>query len=578
MNFISPSFLWILAALLPLAAAYFLKVRPRRHPVNALFLWEKIFQEKKASSLFQRLRDALSLLILALALAAIAFAAAGPRPASQDARDLLIVIDTSPSMRAKADGKEGLESAKDRARDIVRALNGTRRAALASASGELDFLSHASDSPKDLTDAIARLRVSDVPAGPAAVAALNACARGAGGTGRVLLITDGNPGWEGLDPSVEVMRLAPTSPNAGFVAADLDRRPGSARGAVFFYRIASTVKEETTAELELSHQEAGLARLVPVTLTPGEEATGTLDIDDARSGRWTAELKFADALATDNLVALGLAEPKPVTVKVSSPQAHFFQRCIEAFALTGGLLAPAEGAAEVTISQGAPTEDARQIIFAPTGDSPFWTGGGEEIEVLAAESKVPGHPATKHLDLEAIRFEGARDLTPAADALVLAASESGKPLIWKARANGRDALVVNLDPARGEFFFSPTFPALVHGAALDLSGRGPELRSAHPTGSRVDAGGPVTTPGGEEIPSGNFTVAGLGHYVAATTAGPRWFGGALFEKAETLLDGTGPADSGASVERGYPLSIWLLLLAVALLVVEFTLYHRRKAG
>ncbi|HEY1121947.1 MAG TPA: VWA domain-containing protein [Haloferula sp.] len=580
MNFTSPSFLWMLAALAPLIAAYFLKVRPRRFPVNALFLWEKIFQEKKASSLFQRLRDAISLLMLALALGAIALAAAGPRPASQDKRDLLIVIDTSPSMRAKttAGGKDGLETAKERARDIVRALNGTRRAALATASGELDFLSHASDSPKDLTDAIARLQVADVPVGPQTVAALNSCAKGAGSAGRVLLITDGNRGWEGLDPGVEIMRLAPSSVNAGFIAADLDRKPGTTRGAVFFYRIASSVKQETSAELELRHDEMGLARLVPVTLKPGEETSDTLDIDDATAGKWTAELKFPDALATDNVVALGLAEPKPVTVKVVAPQPTFFQRCVEAFSLTGGMLSLVEKDADVTIAQGSATNDPRQIIFAPTGESPFWSGGAGAIEVLAAESKIPGHPVTKHLDLEAMRFEGARDLTPVAGALILATSEAGKPLMWKARVEGRDALVVNLDPAQGEFFFSPAFPALVHGAALDLSGRGPVLRSAHPTGSRVNAGGPVTKPDGNPIPEGDFTVAKLGHYLATTTAGPRWFGGALFERAETVLDGTGPADSGASVERGYPISFWLLLLAIAMLVVEFLLYHRRKAG
>ena len=578
MNFTSPAFLWMLAALAPLAAAYFLKVRPRRFPVNALFLWEKIFQEKKASSLFQRLRDLFSLLMMALALGAIALAAAGPRPANQDKRDLLVVIDTSPSMKAKSGNKDGIEAAKDRARDIVRALNGTRRAALATASGELDFLSHASDSPKDLTDAIARLAASDTPVGPATVAALNSCARGAGSAGRVLLITDGNPGWDGLDPSVEVMRLTPAPPNAGFIAADLDRKPGTTRGAVFFYRIASSVTQESSAELELRHEEMGLARLVPVTLKPGEETSDTLDIDDAAPGRWTAELKFPDALATDNSVALGLAESKPVTVKIAAPQAYFFQRCVEAFSLTGGLLALAENDADVTIAQGAPSADARQIVFAPAGESPFWSGGAGEIEVLAAESRIPDHPVTKHLALEAMRFEGARDVTPAAGALILAVSESGKPLIWKARADGRDALVVNLDPAKGDFFFSPAFPALVHGAALDLSGRGPALRSAHPTGSRLNAGGAVTGPDGNKLATGDFTVAKIGHYLAETPAGPRWFGGALFERSETVLDGSGPVDSGASVERGHPFAFWLLIVAIVLLAAEFFLYHRRKAG
>jgi hypothetical protein len=579
MNFGAPSFLWMFAALAPLVAAYFLKVRPRRHPVNALFLWEKIFQEKKASSLFQRLRDFLSLLMLALALCAVVLAAAGLRPKGQDRRDLLVVIDTSPSMRAELDGKPGIEQAKDRAREIVRALNGTRRAALASAADELDFLTHATDAPKDLTEAIGRLSVSDMPVSRGTVAALNACARGAGERGRVLLITDGNRGWEELDPGVEVMRLAPAGPNAGIVAADLDRRPGTTRGARFFFRIASTVEKETPAELELRHETLGLARLVPVTLVPGEEASDTLDVDDAAPGRWFAELKFDDALAGDNLVALGLGEPQPVAVQVAAEQPYFFERCIQAFSRTGGMLSRAEaGGEEVTIAQGAPVEAPRQILFAPSGESPFWSGDGGEIEVLAAEARVPDHPVTRHLDFEGIRFSGARDLVPAEGSLVLAVSESGRPLLWKSRVGGRDAVVVNLDPAGGDFFFSPAFPALVHGAATDLAGRGPALRSAHPTGSRVTATGPVTTPGGEVLDAGSVKVASVGHSLAKSPGGARWFGGALFERAETLLDGAGPADSGSAVERGYPPAFWLIAVAIALMILEFLLYHRRKAG
>jgi len=575
MTFGAPSFLWMLAALAPLLAVFFLKVRPRRFPVNAFFLWERIFKEKRATSLFQRLRDFLSLLLMALVLAAIVLAAANPRPTKQDSRDLLIVIDASPSMRAKIDGKQAIVSAKDRARQIVRALNGTRRAALATAAGDLKFLSHMSDSPKDLTDAIARLAIADVPVGSGTIDALNSCALGAG---RVLLITDGNGGWEGLDPAVEVMRITGEAPNAGFVAADLDRKPGTTRGAAFFYRIASSVKKETVAELELRHQERGLARLVPVTLTPGEEISGTLEVEDAASGPWVAELRFADALAMDNAVALGLAEPQPVTVRIATEEPFFFQRCVEAFSLTGGMLAPANANADVVITQGKTSAALDQIVFAPMGESPFWSGGGEEIEVLAAEARIADHPVIRHVDLEGIRFEGARDLTPVGGAMVLASSESGNPLIWKAQVDGNTALVVNLDPARGDFFFSPVFPALVHGAALDLSGRGSTLRSVYPTGSRINSQGNVTAPAGRQIPAGDFSVAKTGHYLADLPWGSRWFGGALFERTETMLDGSGPADSGSTVERGFPLPLWLLIAALALLVIEFLLYHRRKAG
>ena len=78
MSFLQPGMLWSLAVLLPLAAIYFLKVRPRRRPTTAYFLWEKIFQEKRSSSLFQRLRDVMSLVLMALAAAGISLALAQP--------------------------------------------------------------------------------------------------------------------------------------------------------------------------------------------------------------------------------------------------------------------------------------------------------------------------------------------------------------------------------------------------------------------------------------------------------------------------------------------------------------------
>ena len=67
MTFGFPAFFWASLALIPLAAVYFIRTRPRRQSVNAYFLWEKIFQQKAASSLFQRLRNLLSLLLLAIA-------------------------------------------------------------------------------------------------------------------------------------------------------------------------------------------------------------------------------------------------------------------------------------------------------------------------------------------------------------------------------------------------------------------------------------------------------------------------------------------------------------------------------
>ncbi len=566
------------AALVPLVAIYFLKIRPRRMPVNAFFLWNQIFEERRASSLFQRLRDLISLLLLALVIAALALATAGPRFSGDDKRDLLVVIDVSPSMRAKVAGKECIQLAKNRAREIIQALNGTRRAALATTSGELRFLCHLSSAPKDLLDSLVQVRISDEPVTSTAIRALNAFAAKSGSNHRVLLLTDGNGGWEGLAPGIEVVRLGDKAPNAGIVAADITWAQSGGRAAKFYYRIVSTYPKETYAELELRSEDGGgLARLVPVVLRPGEDASATLDVEDASAGRWSAVLKIDDALVTDNEVSLGLAERRPVAIRLEAKDSYFYGRCVDAFAQTGGMLTRVESGGEMAIAQGAAPKDQKLLVFAPEGESPFWKAIADPVEVQAVESKVKDHPLIRSLDLDAIRFEGARKIEPADGSLILATSESGVPLIWKSQVGTRTAVVVNLDPTRGEFFLSPWFPAMVHGAALHLAGRENQVLAVYPTGTRLTVPGAFTD-ASDHVTRDAVQIGRRGFYRMEQVGIITQFGGALLDPAESRLDGSGPPASAGAVAMGHPLSFWLIIVAIVVLVCESLLYHRRKAG
>jgi hypothetical protein len=577
MTFTSPAFLWILSALAPLVAIYFLKIRPRRLKVNAFFLWNRIFEERRASSLFQRLRDLISLLLLALVIAAIALAAAGPRFDKDDPRDLLIVMDVSPSMRAKVDGREGMPDRKGpRPRNCPRAQrhaprgarHGFRRAAVSLSS------EHRAQGFARCDGAGGGFRR---PVTLAAIRSLNAFAEKSGGKHRVLLLTDGHGGWDGLDPGIEVIRLGGNAPNAGIVAADLTWSETGGRNARFYYRIASNYQKESYGELELRGDGGGLARLVPVVLRPGEETSATLDVEDAYPGRWSAVLKIDDALATDNEVSLGLAERRPIGVRIDARDAYFFGRCVEAFAQTGGMLERVESGGEFAIAQGIVPEDRKVLVFAPEGESPFWKTVGEPVEVLAVESKVKDHPVVRSLDLEAMRFEGAREIEPADGSMVLAVSESGVPLIWRSQAEGRDAVVVNLDPAGGDFFLSPWFPALVHGAAWFLADRAPSLLAVYPTGSRLETAGEFTDPR-DARSRDDLRVERRGFYQMERTGIVTPFGGALLDAHESLLNGSGPAGNAEPVAQGLPPAFWLIILAIVVLVAESLLYHRRKAG
>ncbi|MCH1503294.1 MAG: BatA domain-containing protein [Verrucomicrobiales bacterium] len=61
MTFLAPFYFWTFLALIPLLGVYFLKVRPRRVTTTALFLWMRIYEEKRRTAIFRRLRDLFSL-------------------------------------------------------------------------------------------------------------------------------------------------------------------------------------------------------------------------------------------------------------------------------------------------------------------------------------------------------------------------------------------------------------------------------------------------------------------------------------------------------------------------------------
>jgi hypothetical protein len=578
MNFLSPQFLWGLLAAVPLIAVYFLKVRPRRRTVTAFFLWQQVFEKRKSASLFQRLRDALSLLLMLLTLAAAVFAAAGLRFRKSDERDLVVIVDASPSMRARVDGKSLVAQARATTRDWIKALNGTRRMAIGLAANDLHFISHLSESPRDLLDATDLIAATDLPIAPTTVAAVNAAATHGAARTRFILVTDGSRGWEGLAPNIEVVRLTDQAlPNAGFIAADLEWSGVAGSQARFFYQIGSSFPEEKHVELELRNaDDPALLRIIPLTLKPGTPVTDTLDVEGASPGRWTARLLGGDAFPDDDQAALGLAPRRPVRVAIPPTDAYFFQRCVESFQVASGALQLVTANPEVVLAKGsAPPDAPASLIFAPQGESPFWKSVGEPCEMLLPEARQPGHPVLKNLDFEALRFEGARTIVPPEGALILATAESGMPLIWQATVANQTAVVVNLDPDEGEFFLSPWFPVIVHNAATHLAGRSSPPRAVVATGGVASTPGGATPPVGAALTNTAFLVDQRGHWHAATG---EWFGGAILSEPETVLDAKGPAASAKPIERGHPPLVWLLILALGLLAGEMLLYHRRKVG
>ena len=591
MTFLQPHMLWSLAALLPLTALYLLKVRPRRKPTTAVFLWEKALDQRRANRLFQRLRDLWSLMLMLIVCTAVCLALA--RPEWNDRRqDLLIVVDASASMSARQDGAARIDLAKKTAADIVEGLNGTQRAAVASLADKLVYRSHLTDNPRELLDAVESISAANqelrLDALPSRGEERNRFAR----DHRVLFISDGNFGPRRLPDRVELLKIGGRLDNLGITAADAAYLPGGPDRLAFYYQVASSFAAPREVDLILARIDGWgneqIVRVIPLEIKPGTNRPETVVIDGAAPGKWIARLAIDDALPLDNAAYLAASKPDPIRIAVKSENRFFLENSVLAFSEGDGLLALVPDDGEVALADGADPGGARSLIFHPDGESCWWRDLGEPVEPGPARVMIENHPALRHLDASGIPFVGARRLTPPDGAQILAADDSGLPLIYQARQGDRTAVVVNMDPVMADFYFSAWFPVLVHAASMHLVGRENPLAAAYRPNDEVPVPGAAedTLSTLETSPTNSVEVRGkwarlgdrLGFYELKNPSG-RWFvSSSLMAEAETLLDGGDASGNAEALSRGRSPGQWLTMLAIVGLVLESVLYHRRKVG
>ncbi len=590
MTFLNPVLLWTLAALAPLAAVYFLKVRPRKKPVTAFFLWQKIFTEKRSSALFKRLRDLWSLLLMALAFAAIALALAEPDLEGDERKDLLIIVDHSASMSAKDGGGTRLDTARQKARELITALNGSQRAAVAAFADRLAMRAQPTRHRRSLLEAVDGILPTQLPSHADVLRPVQPGQDGLKNT-RVILITDGCVDEPAALSAVEVLRVGDEKPNLGIVRADLRPVPGAGFRLGLFIVMQSSFDKEVAVDLSLRHEDSGrLVKLIPLKVQPGLNAPVTLTLEDAEAGSWTASVELDDALELDNQAWLQVPPRQPLPVAVLAENPFFLENAVRAFERSEQQLTLAEDVkkARLFLSLGRAPETASALIFQPQGESPLWSGLGEEIATPLPRIKIKDHSLLRYLDAETMNFTGARKLTAPPGAVVLVADETEVPLIYLARQGELTHCIVNLDPLAAQFYLSAWFPVLTHNAAAHLSRRETFLPATLPTGTHTPLPGAgadstvtVSTPSQQtlEMPgTGSLHLDEAGFYQADLGQGKTTLACSLVSPVESGKADAGLQNTTRPLAQGASPSYWLLVLGLVALAGESALYHRRKVG
>ncbi len=636
MNFLHPLYFWVMLGLIPLVGVYFLKVRPRRKPTSAFFLWQRLFDQKRSTSLFQKLRDLLSLLLMMLVFISIVLALAVPVFNNEQLKSLLIIVDNSASMSTKSRGGTRLDEAKSLAKDIIRSMNQNQQAAVAVISLDISYMSHFTASPRTLIDAVSQIEPSDCPFSDKVMNSLiggqstNAAQDPNSATirlpaisddYRILLISDGCGIDSNLPDFVELFKVGDKKDNVGLIACDLQRIGGALQSGSqpidqfeLYFQIASSADQAINTDLLVQYGPNRITRkLIPLTIQPGINKaeqyiiTNTLAGGDIstqeQAGLWTVQIDYEDALEKDNIAYLIVPPKQPIRVAVDANDSYFLAHSVLAFSQTSGDLVLTDSQPDIILANGEPSSKGNSILFNPES-SIGWCGDfGEPLQNVLPRILIEGHPLLRHCDIESIPFVGAREVNLPQDSFVLAENADHVPLIYIVNDNDKSAVVVNMNLSDSEFYYSAWFPVIIYNAAKNLMGKSEHLASSYPIGSLVPV--PVVREGHvsaavckswalnsdssnanlmkriseTKINNGEsqFIARSLGYY-SFSGVSERWqIGTGLFNKSQTMINND-INETALAINRGIPPSFLFSILALIILVTECLLYHRRKVG
>ena len=192
---------------LPILLLYVLKVRLRRIPVSTNLFWKQMFDEKPPRAWWRKLRHLVSLLAQLLILALLVFAVADPFFSwqSNNARRIVLVMDSSASMQAADVKPSRFEAAKQAALKVLDGVRESDSVAIVSASNRPEVVLGMGGHVPTLKAAINDLQPSDGVASLDQAIGLAKQLIGDHPHGQVIVMTDGCA--DRVDKSLKVEQL-----------------------------------------------------------------------------------------------------------------------------------------------------------------------------------------------------------------------------------------------------------------------------------------------------------------------------------------------------------------------------------
>ncbi len=622
MNFLSPTAFLLFGLAAPIVMLYILKLRRRREPVSTLLFWEQIFREKQTTSLFQKLKQLLSLLLQLLFLALLVLALARPQFAfmTKSARQIILIIDRSASMNAADDTLSRLESAKQQALHMVDNLRFIDEMMVVSCHTQPVIHSPFTNHQKSLRSAIESISPTDVKTDLQPALAVAHSVAQTKPNPEIVVFSDFHQvpdallrQQESVQPHFSDAKVHLVPVNLG-VADNVGITQFRVRKSLvnaFDYQTLLTVInasiEEKSFNVELYLNDA-ILDVRPYTLAPGESKSELFTNFTMEGGRLKAALDVEDALSTDNVAYAALPKREQIPVLLVTPDNPFLENALavdEKVDLT--VVAPDQyepGVMDYTVIifdryNPSTLGDGNYMFIYPPKTGAIWQIG-ESLETPIITEWERDHPILRHVHLDNVQITEAYQVRVPATASVLVRS-FGDPLLIVEEGQNRRIVFIATDTLKSDLPLRIAFPLIVANTIQWFQGKS-EIEEYHlqtgevlkkwideaATVESVTVVGPVGESWEIPVEKGELLfdeTSTVGFYELKIGENEEVWAVNLTDLAESQIHtAEGVADLleeeelvlSSSALLNYPPWVYLILLAVLLSAVEWFLYQRRR--
>ncbi len=470
MNFLTPTSLFLFGLAIPIIALYILKLRRRREPVSTLMFWEQLFKERQTTSLFQRLKHLLSLLLQLLFLMFLVLAIARPQFAfiTKSARQLILIIDHSASMNAvlnldpdDSSSESRLDSAKQNALQMVKGLRFMDEMSVISCNTRPVIHTPFTNHQKTLQQAIESIKPTDVKTDLKSAVDLAFDVAQTKPNPEVIILSDFQSVSEETlakfqesiqqDTTTEeqdkkekiklhLIRIGENSDNVGITQFRVRKSIVNAFDYETLLTVVNASDEEKKCSVELYFNES-LFDVRPYTLAPGEKKSEIFSNFTFEGGELKAVLDVTDVLPTDNVAYATLPKRELISVLLVTDENPFLQKVLSVDEkLNLSIMTPAEyesgpkDAEVVVFDRFSPTtfgDGNYMFIYPPKATDPPNEGEtnpiatwniGEALETPIITDWERTHPILRHVHLENVLIGEAYEVKPPSTAQILARS------------------------------------------------------------------------------------------------------------------------------------------------------------